>query len=368
MQLWVANDPDYPETGALITSTIGVVMETGATEHRALSGMVILEDISTLRQGTVLQTGTKVVSGTDRTNIDDTLAAFGVATNATADTVSSASTAALAKDYVLAGDVTMAATPAGILEYLIAGTDEHDKTMLNESVLFATSSAAVLCVGTCSAFGGIPAAKGNLTGASGALYKGYVKAGKYNGPNELVAFAGKTINVPGCPPHPDWIVGTIAHLLATNFQIPELEAYARPMAYFGQYQCNAGPCEWRYNQGYDATEELNYFNPKVNTGSKVSAAKGAKGRLPAAHATINSSRLFKHKWDNDVNGVRYLGCIGPLGCKGRKTKADCSLRRWNGDNALPEYGTNWCVGTGAGCHGCTEPTFPDKLGKFFNFA
>jgi hydrogenase small subunit len=170
-------------------------------------------------------------------------------------------------------------------------------------------------------------------------------------------FAAKTVNISGCPPHPDWIVGTIAYLLSTNFSIPPLEAYGRPLDYYGEYQCNAGPCEWRYNQGYNATDEASYTTPK-------DAPK-------PSWATIDSSKLYKYKWGNAViNGVqtRHVGCIGVLGCKGRKTKADCSMRRWNADAAAPTLGAAWCVSSGAGCHGCTEPAFPDKVGKFFNFA
>jgi hydrogenase small subunit len=168
----------------------------------------------------------------------------------------------------------------------------------------------------------------------------------------MTEFASKTINISGCPPHADWIVGTIAYLLATNLsEFPPLEAYARPIDFYGEYQCNAGPCEWRYNQGY--TDEDNYYVQRT---------------LPT-NATINSSKLYKWKWANDTdnNDKRNVGCIGVLGCKGRKTKADCSLRRWNAD-AAKEYGSGWCVSSGAGCHGCTEPAFPDKVGKFFNFA
>jgi Ni,Fe-hydrogenase I small subunit len=139
------------------------------------------------------------------------------------------------------------------------------------------------------------------------------------------------------------------------------------------YQCNAGPCEWRYNQGFTPSDETIYENPKVtlasptSTDPKVVAIVPGAGYLPAANATVNSSKLYKYKWGNDPAGMRHLGCIGVLGCKGRKTKADCSLRRWNADANL-KYGSGWCVGSGAGCHGCTEPTFPDKVGKFFNFA
>jgi hydrogenase small subunit len=236
--------------------------------------------------------------------------------------------------------------------------------MLHEAEVFGSSAAAILCVGTCSSFGGIPAATGNKTGASGALYKGLTKAGKYNG--VLQQFAGKIINIAGCPPHPDWIVGTIAYILARNLQaLPPVEAYGRPQDYYGMYQCNAGPCEWRYNQGYNANDEGNYSNPKRIAGSGFGVPAGA-------NAVINSSQLYKNKWANDpATGKRTVGCIGVVGCKGRKTKADCSLRRWNSDKPFGPnqgYGTGWCVASGAGCHGCTEPTFPDKVGKFFNFA
>jgi len=364
--------------GMLLTTTSGTGVTMGA--NRELSGMVELAIGSTLAAGTILQAGTTVDALADRLVIDASLVAFGFTAAGDGNVLTGTLVTAVGADYVLAGDISLPVSPATASGFLVAGTTDHDKTMLNESVLFATSAAAVLCVGTCSSFGGIPAAKGNRTGASGALYKGYVKAGKFNGPDSLVQFAAKTVNIPGCPPHPDWIVGTIAFLLKTNFQLPQLEAYGRPMDYFGQYQCNAGPCEWRYNQGYSPTEEANYFNPKtfvgstaITTDSKITTNYPGFGYLPVANATINSSKLYKYKWDLGVGaqgttGLRYVGCLGPIGCKGRKTKADCSLRRWNGDNPLPQYGTNWCVGVGSGCKGCTEPTFPDKVGKFFNFA
>jgi len=343
------------------------------TNGRAVSGPMILDTGSIIAINSSLKAGTKVPDPADQASL---ISNSGIATlfNGYGDTganavYSLAGNLSIGTDeeILLTGKVTLPALTPGDL----GGTPQEDKTMLHESRLFATSAAAVLCVGTCSSFGGIPAAKGNRTGASGVLYTGLTKAGKYNG--ALKEFAYKTVNISGCPPHPDWIVGTIAYLLKTNYQIPELEAYARPMAYYGQYQCNAGPCEWRYNQGYSAAEEKNYFAPRVNTFTVIpSSDPEVTGQLPRNLTTVNSSKLYKYKWDNSSAGNRYLGCIGVLGCKGRKTKADCSLRRWNGNNSLVSgsafYGVNWCVGSGAGCHGCTEPTFPDKVGKFFNFA
>jgi hydrogenase small subunit len=46
------------------------------------------------------------------------------------------------------------------------------------------------------------------------------------------------------------------------------------------------------------------------------------------------------------------GCLFELGCKGPITYADCPTRRWNN-------GTNWVIGAGSPCHGCTQPEFPN---------
>ncbi len=81
----------------------------------------------------------------------------------------------------------------------------------------------------------------------------------------------------------------------------------------------------------------------------------------SGRVTGDSPKLYKYKYASS-----YEGCIGILGCKGRKTKADCSYRYWNGDG-VGERGVSWCVMTRGGCHGCTEPRFPDGWGKFFSY-
>jgi len=319
-------------------------------------------NLSVIGSGSILNPGTIVTSSTNQGTINALAPVaktnkFGYASSGAAIYTNATFSIPTDKEIILRGTVTLPVTNPPSTGTL-GRTDKADKSMLHECELFGSAAAAILCVGTCSSFGGIPAATGNKTGASGAIYKGQVKPGKFNG--ALNEFAAKTINIPGCPPHSDWIVGTIAYLLARNLQaFPPLEAYSRPLDYYGQYQCNAGPCEWRYNQGYNATDELAYFNPKKPL---------LGGNKPGTKSSIDSSKLYKYKWENrSTTGVRHVGCIGVLGCKGRKTKADCSLRRWNAD-ATGQYGSGWCVASGAGCHGCTEPTFPDKVGKFFNFA
>lgn len=79
----------------------------------------------------------------------------------------------------------------------------------------ANRASQILSIGTCAAFGGIPAADpnpANVRSVSSATGK-------------------QTINIAGCPPHPDWIVQTIVQLLLGN-SLP-LDASRRPTAIFG---------------------------------------------------------------------------------------------------------------------------------------
>ena len=70
-------------------------------------------------------------------------------------------------------------------------------------------SKAVIALGTCATFGGIPAAEGNPTGAISAEEFLNIKS-----------ISKPLINIPGCPAHPDWFIGTIIHLL--KFGMPSL--------------------------------------------------------------------------------------------------------------------------------------------------
>ena len=153
--------------------------------------------------------------------------------------------------------------------------------------MFASNAAYILAVGTCAAYGGVVAGSPNPTGA--------VSVGHCIGTDNV-------INIPGCPAHPDWIVGTIAYLL--NGELPELDPHGRPREFF--------------------------------------------------------NGLVHDECPNRGNGER---CLKPIGCSGQKTRADCPIRQWNAGS--PGQGTNWCVGAGTPCHGCTEPDFPDGKSPFF---
>jgi len=207
---------------------------------------------------------------------------------------------AIAKEYkgkfslVVEGAVPMAAEG----KYCIIGElNGKEITMLDLTKDLGAKAGSVLAVGTCAAYGGIPAAEGSETGASGVrdVFKTY-------------GIKTPLVNIPGCPSHPDWIVGTIAHLLTKG--IPELDENGRPTMFFGENIHENCPHLSQYEAG-EMAEKL-----------------------------------------SDANGCRM-----DLGCKGPDTNADCYKRKWNS-------GMNWCVDN-AVCIGCVEPGFPDASSPFY---
>ena len=185
---------------------------------------------------------------------------------------------------------------------------------------YARDAAFVLAVGTCAAYGGVAAGKPNPTGAKGLRDLGL----------------GRTvINIPGCPAHPDWIVGTIAYILK-NGKAPPLDGAGRPTEFFGKTV-------------HDACPNIESFN------------KNYARRLARRHGKSPPCLTCHDGEDPAIKGPRRLGqegCMYALGCRGRATYADCPTRKWNSP-AKGQPGVNWCIGARGPCNGCTEPTFPD---------
>ena len=95
----------------------------------------------------------------------------------------------------------------------IAGISNYD--MLTEA---AKGAAAIVAVGTCAAFGGIPQADPNPTGAVAV---------------DQIIKDKPVINVPGCPPIPVVMAGVLAHFL-TFGSLPELDSLGRPKSFYGE--------------------------------------------------------------------------------------------------------------------------------------
>jgi hydrogenase small subunit len=169
----------------------------------------------------------------------------------------------------------------------------------------APRAAAVLALGTCAAYGGIPAMRGNPTGAMGL--RDYLGAG-------WVSRLGLPIvNLPGCPVQPDNITETLLHLalhLAGMEPMIELDDQGRPGWLFGR---------------------------TVQEGCGR-AGFAEQGEFASSHG---DSR----------------GCLVKLGCKGPVALCNVPIRGWSG-------GIGGCPNVGGICIGCTMPGFPDKFIPF----
>ena len=162
----------------------------------------------------------------------------------------------------------------------IAGISNYD--MLMES---AKGAAAIIAVGTCATYGGIPHANPNPTGA--------VSVGDLIKDKPI-------INVPGCPPIPVVITGVLTHFL-TFGTIPELDHLGRPKVFYGQ-----------------SIHDRCYRRPFYDKG------------------------LFAETFDDE--GAKKGWCLYKLGCKGPTTYNACATTKWNDGTSWPIESGHPCLG------------------------
>lgn len=162
----------------------------------------------------------------------------------------------------------------------IAGMSNLD--MLRET---AGGAAAIIAVGTCAAFGGIPHASPNPTGAVSV--------------SEIITDK-PIVNVSGCPPIPVVITGVLAHFL-TFGTLPDLDHLGRPVAFFGQN-----------------IHDRCYRRPFYERGQ------------------------FAHTFDDE--GARKGWCLYELGCKGPTTYNACATLKWNEGTSYPIASGHGCLG------------------------
>jgi hydrogenase small subunit len=149
----------------------------------------------------------------------------------------------------------------------------------------AAGAAAIIATGNCAAFGGLPKASPNPTGAKGVW--------------EIVKDQ-PIVNIPGCPAIPEVTTGTIAHFLVFG-KLPELDALNRPKTFYGTTihdRCLRRPF-------YDA------------------------GKFAASF---------------DDEGARKGYCLYKLGCKGPTTYNSCATLKWDGGLSFPIQSGHPCLG------------------------
>jgi hydrogenase small subunit len=149
----------------------------------------------------------------------------------------------------------------------------------------AAGAAAIIATGNCAAYGGLPKAKPNPTGAKGVW--------------EIITDK-PVVNIPGCPAIPEATTGTIAHF-AIFGTLPELDNLNRPKTFYGvtvHDRCLRRPF-------YEAGKFAKSF---------------------------------------DDEGARKGYCLYKLGCKGPTTHNACASIKWDQGLSFPVQSGHPCLG------------------------
>jgi NiFe hydrogenase small subunit HydA len=177
----------------------------------------------------------------------------------------------------------------------------------------AASADYSVALGTCASFGGLMACGRHPFGATGLQFHRGQRGGLLGA--EFRSPAGMpVVNVPGCPAHPDWMIGTLWALRANRLGEADLDRFNRPRAFYGKLAHHACP-------------RNEYYEFKAS-----------------ATAYSQQGCLFEN-----------------LGCKGTLCESDCNERLW-----LARTGS--CTRGGFPCLSCTSPVFPDGFVPFFETA
>ena len=170
------------------------------------------------------------------------------------------------------------------------GWQKGDKEFMELFLHLAQKAKKVVAVGSCAVYGGV--FKEFDDTICGVLFDGENKSRYYD------MLADKTINIPGCPAHPEWIA------FALEAENPSLDSFHRP-------------------------KELYAYT---------------------VHSGCVRNEYFEWKIDAEDFGTKE-GCLFyKQGCQGPFTHGSCNKILWNETASKTRVGTP--------CFGCTEPDFP----------
>lgn len=158
---------------------------------------------------------------------------------------------------------------------------------------------AIIAWGSCASWGCVQAAKPNPTTAV---------------PIDKVISDKPIIKIPGCPPIPEVMTGTIMYMTLFG-KLPPLDSQGRPKMFYG-------------NRIHDTCYRRAFFN----------------------------EGMFVEQFDDD--GAKKGWCLYKMGCRGPTTYNSCGNLRWYNGLSYP-------IQSGHGCIGCSENNFWDN-GDFYS--
>ncbi len=181
---------------------------------------------------------------------------------------------------------------------MLAGTN---RSIYHWMLELAPRADYVVAVGSCAAYGGIPAAGVNPTDAVGLQFEGSDAGGALG-----AGFRSKqglpVINVAGCAPHPGWIMESLLALTNGDLAANDLDGFGRP----------------------------NFIANHL------------------AHHGCSRNEFYEFKASAETMSER--GCLMEhLGCRATQAVGDCNQRSWNGGGS--------CTKGGYACIACTSPGF-----------
>jgi len=151
----------------------------------------------------------------------------------------------------------------------------------------AAKAAAVIAIGSCASWGGIPSSDPNPTGAVGV---------------DTVISGKPIVNLPGCPPNPYNLLAVVLEYVTMN-RLPQMDELHRPT--FAYERVIHENCPRRAH--FDAGRYANAFGDEGHRKGWCLYKLGCKG--PVTHAAC-STRHF-----NELPGVWPIGIGAPcLGC------------------------------------------------------
>jgi ferredoxin hydrogenase small subunit len=181
---------------------------------------------------------------------------------------------------------------------MLAGTN---RSIYHWMLELAPHADHVVAIGSCAAYGGIPAAGSNPTDAVGLQFEGS-DAGGALGSGFRSRLGLPVVNVAGCAPHPAWMMETLLALSMRELSAADLDGYGRP--------------------------------------------KFIANHL--AHHGCSRNEFYEFKASAETMSER--GCLMEhLGCKATQAVGDCNQRSWNGGGS--------CTKGGYACIACTSPGF-----------